>query len=170
MNSEKINLDLEKVKTSFFSIALISPDIPQNTGNIARLCLATNCQLVLVRPLGFRLTDSQLQRAGMDYWEKLDPLILDSLEEFFAWAKGKRCFFLSAKGTRSHFSPQYRRGDVFCLGAESSGLPPDTMALGEGAESLIRIPMIEGVRCLNVASSAAVIVYEGLRQILFKSE
>ncbi len=147
-------------------IVLIQPDIPQNTGNIARLCMAVNAQLVLVRPLGFRLTDSSLLRAGMDYWKELAPLLLDDLEEFYSWAENKRLFFLSAHGDKCYSSQNFKKGDVLVFGSESKGLPKDLYKWAEEKELLITLPMVKEARCLNIASSASAVVYEALKQIL----
>lgn len=149
----------------WLTVALVEPDIPQNTGNIARLCLATGCRLVLVRPLGFRLTDPHLLRAGMDYWKRLAPLVLDDLPAFREWAGGRRLFGLSSRGTRSYAETTYLPGDVLCFGSESEGLPPAFRTMVPGPDRLLTIPMVPDVRCLNVASSAAIVVYEAVRQL-----
>ena len=146
-------------------VVMVMPDIPQNTGNIARLCLATGSQLVLVRPLGFRLSDSQLQRAGMDYWKKLQPLILNDLDEFFSWSRDKNVYCLSAHGKKNYAQISYRQSDAFCFGSESSGLPRIITDQSETLGKLLTLPMIKDVRCLNVSSAVSIVVYEALRQI-----
>lgn len=143
-------------------IALIHPDIPQNTGNIARLSAVSGCGLVLVRPLGFRLTDRFLERSGMDYWNRVTRLILDSTEDFEVWASSKRVFCLSSKATSSIYDTVFQSGDVLCLGSESHGLPREFV---ERYQQTIKIPMISGERCLNVATAAGIAVFEALRQI-----
>ncbi|MFZ2958710.1 MAG: tRNA (cytidine(34)-2'-O)-methyltransferase [Candidatus Ozemobacteraceae bacterium] len=148
-----------------FSVVLVMPDIPQNAGNIGRLCLATGCELVLVRPLGFRLTDAFLLRSGMDYWKRLSPVVLDDLDTFVSWLKGRRSWFLSAHGERNYAQVAYQKGDVFCFGSESSGFPEEILSLAKTQKALITLPMVPGVRCLNVSSAAAAMVYEGIRQI-----
>ncbi|MBF0500316.1 MAG: tRNA (cytidine(34)-2'-O)-methyltransferase [Candidatus Riflebacteria bacterium] len=148
-----------------FSVALLMPDIPQNTGNIGRLCLASGCELVMVRPLGFRLTDSLLLRSGMDYWRKLNPVILDDLEEFQIWAENRRVWYMSAHGKRNYAEISYQQHDVFCFGSEASGLPCKTMENASANDTLVTLPMVPQARCLNVSSAAAIIVYEGLRQL-----
>lgn len=153
------------IRNNSVSVVLIEPDIPQNTGNIARLCYATGCELVLVRPLGFRLTDTSLQRAGMDYWKNLDPVILDDLEDFLVWAAGRRVFYLSAHGAHNYAAIKYQAGDVLVFGSESSGLPASLVAAGKASNRLITLPMVEPARCINVSSAAAATVYEALRQI-----
>lgn len=147
------------------SVVLIEPDIPQNTGNIARLCYATDCQLVLVRPFGFRLTDTALQRAGMDYWKSLEPLILDDVDEYLVWAEKRRVYYLSAHATRNYAEISYQPGDALVFGSESSGLPTPLLTAGKATNSLITIPMLKTARCLNVSSAAAAAVCEALRQV-----
>ncbi|HEY9070475.1 MAG TPA: tRNA (cytidine(34)-2'-O)-methyltransferase [Candidatus Ozemobacteraceae bacterium] len=146
-------------------VALVMPDIPQNTGNIARLCRATGAQLVLVRPLGFRLTDTQLERAGMDYWKQLSPLILDDLDAFETWAADKRVWYLSAHGTRLWAEVAWKPGDVLVFGSESEGLPRRVLEAASIADRLVTLPMLKGTRCINVSAAAAAVVYEALRQI-----
>lgn len=147
------------------SVVLIEPDIPQNTGNIARLCMATNCELVLVRPFGFRLTDAGLQRAGMDYWKLLNPVILNDIDEFFEWSNNKRLFFLSAHGNNCYSTIEYKENDVLVFGSESSGLPLKVLKWAQEHNSLITLPMVQNARCINVSSSVSASVYEALKQI-----
>ncbi len=146
-------------------VALVMPDIPQNTGNIARLCMATGSELVLVRPLGFRLTDAQLLRAGMDYWKQLSPLVLDDLDAFDQWAADKRVWYLSAHGTRLWAEVAWQPGDVLVFGSEAEGLPRDVYERAKDAGRLVTLPMIEGARCINVSAAASAVVFEALRQI-----
>ena len=146
-------------------VALICPEIPQNTGNIARLCRATGAKLVLVRPLGFRLTDSGLQRAGMDYWKELNPLILDDTEDFLEWLEDKTAYFLTAHGNKNYAQVSYKSGDVLVFGSESSGLTEDVQAEADKRETKVTLPMIKDARCINVSSSVSATVYEALRQI-----
>lgn len=147
------------------TVVLLQPDIPQNTGNIARLCFATGCRLVLVRPLGFRLTDAGLERAGMDYWKALEPLILDDLEDYLEWSRGKTLYYLSAHATKNYACASFRPGDVLVFGSESSGLPTQLTQKIDISPQLITLPMVPQARCINVSSSAAAVVYEALRQI-----
>ncbi|MBF0410489.1 MAG: tRNA (cytidine(34)-2'-O)-methyltransferase [Candidatus Riflebacteria bacterium] len=156
-------MDEKNDNTSNFSIVLLMPDIPQNTGNIGRLCYVTGSRLVLVRPFGFRLTDAQLLRAGMDYWKKLDLLILNDMAEFYDWIDKKRVFFLSSKGNQSYAQVKYETGDVFCFGSESAGFPEEIYQTAETSR-LIKIPMISDARCLNVSTSTGIVLYEALRQ------
>jgi tRNA (cytidine/uridine-2'-O-)-methyltransferase len=147
------------------AVALLQPDIPQNAGNIARLCAATGTDLLLVRPLGFRLTDAQIRRAGMDYWEKARSRVFDDLADFLAWEPGRRRWYLSAHGTTSYARISYQQGDILCFGSESAGFPGEVLDAAKQQGTLITLPMIEGIRCLNVSSAAAATVYEALRQI-----
>lgn len=148
-----------------FWVALMHPDIPQNAGNIGRTCVAAGGGLILVRPLGFRLTDALLKRAGMDYWEKLQPIILDSDADFSAWCCRRRVWWLSVRGAVDYDRIEYQRGDVFVLGSETQGLPEQMRAEAESAGRLLRIPMAGEARCLNQASAAAVVVFEACRQL-----
>lgn len=146
-------------------VALVMPDIPQNTGNIARLCMATGSELILVRPLGFRLTDTQLLRAGMDYWKQLSPLVLDDLDAFESWAADKRVWYLSAHGTHLWAEVAWKPGDVLVFGSEAEGLPGPLHEKARAAGRLVTLPMMEGARCINVSAAASAVVYEALRQI-----
>ncbi len=147
------------------SVVLIQPDIPQNTGNIARLCRATGSELVLVRPFGFRLTDQGLQRAGMDYWKELNPTILDDVDEFFEWANNRNVYFLSCHGDNLYSEIKYKAGDALVFGSESSGLPKEVLEWAKNRNAIVTLPMIKDARCINVSSSVAAAVYEALRQI-----
>jgi tRNA (cytidine/uridine-2'-O-)-methyltransferase len=150
-----------------FHVALLEPEIAGNAGNIARTCLATGSRLHLIRPLGFRLDDHSLKRAGMDYWHEVDVVIHDSyvnFQEFFwpAFEKG-RVFSFTTKATQIYSEIQYQDGDVLLFGPESRGLPESIRK----ATQQVRIPMQEGTRSLNVSVSVAVGVYEGWRQLRF---
>lgn len=147
------------------TIVLIQPDIPQNTGNIARLCYSTGAKLLLVRPLGFRLTDAALERAGMDYWKSLNPEILDDLEEYENWVKDKNVYYLSAHAHKNYAQVGFKQGDILVFGSESSGLPKEIINDKKNHEKMISLPMVADARCINVSSSAAAVVYEAMRQI-----
>ncbi|NLM16593.1 MAG: tRNA (cytidine(34)-2'-O)-methyltransferase [Candidatus Riflebacteria bacterium] len=156
---------LHRLSEPRFYIVLIWPDIPQNTGNIARLAYATGCSLVLVRPFGFRLTDKSLERAGMDYWKKLSPIILDDLDDFFSWISNKKCYFFSAHSNNLYTEVNFKLGDVMVFGSESSGLPPEVIEYAKNSNLDLTLPMIKEARCINLSSAAAVAVYEGVRQL-----
>ena len=146
------------------NIVLVEPEIPQNTGNIARTCAATGASLHLVRPLGFTITDKHLKRAGLDYWDKLNIYYYDSiyevLEKFY---NGKNFHFFSTKSQYTHTQITYADGDFLVFGKESRGLPEPL--LKEHYSECVRIPMIGDLRSLNLSNSVAVGVYEAIRQI-----
>lgn len=143
-------------------VALIAPEIPPNTGNVARLCAATQTPLHLVKPLGFHLDDRHLKRSGLDYWPHVDLRLHDSLDDFFASVPAERCYFVSTKGRHQYTDVRYQPTDVLVFGNEGSGLPPALLAAH--AERTITIPMPGPVRSLNLATAVAIVVYEALRQ------
>jgi tRNA (cytidine/uridine-2'-O-)-methyltransferase len=148
-----------------FNIVLYEPEIPQNTGNIARLCAATGCRLHLVGPLGFSLQDRYLKRAGLDYWHLVEVIYYDSFEEVRKKYPGARFFYLSTKGKKHYDSFSYRQGDFFVFGSETKGLPEQLILAN--LDFCLRIPMVKGARSLNLANSVAIVVYEALRQQKF---
>ena len=149
------------------NIVLHQPEIPSNTGNIARTCLATGSRLHLVKPLGFSIDDRQLKRAGLDYWHEVDVRLWESLEELFAATvetRGRR-FFFTTKSGRPYYSAKFTPGDWFFFGRETKGLPEHL--LEENAARCVTIPMIpitKGTRSLNLAVSVGVAVFEARRQ------
>lgn len=147
------------------NIVLLAPEIHQNTGNIARTCAATGSALHLIRPLGFEITDKALRRAGLDYWYALDVSIYDSLEAFFEKASPERFWLFSTKAPRRYTDVSYRDGDYLFFGRESAGLPEPFLEAHR--ERCVKIPMDAGARSLNLSNSAAVAVYEALRQLDF---
>ena len=150
-------------------IVLFQPQIPQNTGNIARTCAATNSPLHIIRPMAFPIDDRKMKRAGLDYWDKLDVRFYDSLEEFMEAARDGQVHLVSkfANQTYSYVSYQDGKSHYFLFGREDKGLPEDFMRQHE--EKTIRIPMNdEHVRSLNVSNTVCMIVYEALRQQGFK--
>ncbi|MHA6488854.1 tRNA (uridine(34)/cytosine(34)/5-carboxymethylaminomethyluridine(34)-2'-O)-methyltransferase TrmL [Bacillus cabrialesii] len=146
-------------------VVLYQPEIPANTGNIARTCAATNTTLHLIRPLGFSTDDKMLKRAGLDYWEFVNVVYHDSLEELFeAYQKGQ-FFFITKFGQQPHTSFDYTELDedyFFVFGRETSGLPKDLIQ--NNMDRCLRLPMTEHVRSLNLSNTAAILVYEALRQ------
>ena len=145
-------------------VALWEPEIPPNTGNIARLCAATGATLHLIGRLGFRLDDRSLRRAGLDYWHEVDYRRHATLEDFEAFAGDARVFALSARATLPYTQVQYRAGDCLLFGGESHGLPPGV--LQRAPERALCIPMPAGrVRSLNLATAVGIVVYEALRQL-----
>ncbi|MCI3984366.1 MULTISPECIES: tRNA (uridine(34)/cytosine(34)/5-carboxymethylaminomethyluridine(34)-2'-O)-methyltransferase TrmL [Bacillus] len=146
-------------------VVLYQPEIPANTGNIARTCAATNTTLHLIRPLGFSTDDKMLKRAGLDYWEFVNVVYHDSLEELFeAYQKGQ-FFFITKFGEQPHTSFDYTDLDedyFFVFGRETSGLPKELIQ--NNMDRCLRLPMTEHVRSLNLSNTAAILVYEALRQ------
>lgn len=143
------------------NIVLVEPEIPQNTGNIARTCAATGARLHLVGPMGFQIDDRKLKRAGLDYWHLLDIAYYDSLEDFFAKNSGP-FFYFSTKARRVHSDVSYPDGAYLVFGKETRGLPE--RLLHDHPDDCVRIPMISEARSLNLSNSVAVGVFEVLRQ------
>lgn len=142
-------------------IILVHPQIPQNAGNIARTCAVTGTQLILVKPLGFSLAKRHLIRAGLDYWDQLDVEVIDDLIPYLENAEGNFYFF-SSKATSSYVEASYRSDAILIFGSETSGLPP--LFHTRWPDRFLTIPMKYGARCLNLANSAAIVLYEALRQ------
>lgn len=145
-----------------FNIVLIEPEIPQNTGNIARTCAVTNSRLHLVGPLGFSVDDRYLKRAGLDYWNLLDIRMYDNAQTFFEQNKGADMFFATKKSDCCYTDVTYPDNAYLVFGKETKGLSNDI--LQKYNDRLIRIPMIDGARCLNLSNSVAVVLYEAFRQ------
>lgn len=144
------------------NIVLVEPEIPQNTGNIARTCAVTNSGLHLVRPLGFSTDDKYLKRAGLDYWHMLDIHYYDDFESFLEERKDCRMFFASTKSPIRYDKADYKKGDYIVFGKETAGLPESF--LKEELDNTVRIPMVGGARSLNLSNSVSIILYEALRQ------
>ncbi len=143
------------------NIVLVEPQIPQNTGNIARTCAVTGARLHLVRPMGFEPTDKQLKRAGLDYWRYLDITYYDGIADFLAKANGQ-CFFFSTKALNRYTDVKYPDECYIVFGREDAGLPEDL--LFRNKERCVRIPMMPTLRSLNLSNSVAIAAYEILRQ------
>lgn len=143
------------------NIVLVEPQIPQNTGNIARTCAVTGARLHLVGPMGFRVDDAKLRRAGLDYWHLLDITYYSNLDDFFARNSGP-CFYFTSKGPRRHTEAEYPDNCYLLFGREDAGLPEELLLAHQ--EQCVRMPMRQGVRCLNLSNAVAVGVYEVLRQ------
>lgn len=146
-------------------IVLVEPEIPQNTGNIARTCAATGCVLHLVEPLGFSIDDKKLKRAGLDYWHLLDIRYYKGLDAFFEANAGANYFYLTTKAPRSYHEATYQDGDFLLFGKETKGLPESLLIANP--ERCVRIPMREGARSLNLSNAVAVTAFEALRQTQF---
>ena len=147
------------------NIVLVNPEIPQNTGNIARTCAATGAVLHLVEPLGFSLSDKYLKRAGLDYWHLMTYHRYSSLEDFFRQHEGARMHFASTKAPRGYHEVEYRDGDFLVFGCETRGLPENL--LKRVYDRCVRIPMRPEARSLNLSNSVAILLYEALRQTDF---
>ena len=143
-------------------VVLYQPEIPQNTGNIARTCAVTGTSLHLIRPLGFSLEEKHLKRAGLDYWQHLDLHVHESLEELWNLYPDRNFYYISTRGKKIYASVCFGPDDFIVFGRETAGLP--ARLLEAKGEHTLRIPMGEGLRSLNLANSVALVLYEALRQ------
>jgi tRNA (cytidine/uridine-2'-O-)-methyltransferase len=146
-------------------IVLVEPEIPGNTGNISRLCAATGCELHLVKPLGFSVDDRYLKRAGLDYWHLVKIHYHDNFQQVMELYQDRSFYFNTTKAARLHTDVQYQPGDMLVFGKETAGLPE--WILDTNRNNCIRIPMVEDARSLNLSNAAAIVAYEGLRQLQF---
>ena len=146
------------------NIVMVEPEIPQNTGNVARTCAATGARLHLVGPMGFNIDDRKLKRAGLDYWHLLDITYYASLDEFFAKNQGE-FFFFSTKAVHKHTDVRYPDNCYLFFGKETKGLPEDFLAAHYNC--CVRIPMCSEARSLNLSNAVAITTYEALRQLSF---
>lgn len=144
------------------NIVLLEPEIPQNTGNIARTCAATGASLHLIRPLGFEIDDRKLKRAGLDYWNELDITYYDGLEDFYNQHKDACVYYFSTKAPRAYTEITYGEKVYLMFGKETRGLPEELLV--ENKDKCVRIPMRDKLRSLNLSNSVAIAVYEVLRQ------
>jgi tRNA (cytidine/uridine-2'-O-)-methyltransferase len=146
-----------------FNVVLVEPEIPPNTGNIGRLCLATGSTLHLVKPLGFSIDDRTLKRAGLDYWQEVDVQMWDSFEQLHEARKGNaRFFFLTTKSKRVYYDVDFQAGDFLVFGRETKGLPEPLLAAHP--DELLTIPM-RGTRSLNLATAVGIVLFEAVRQL-----
>lgn len=150
------------MKILILNIVLVEPEIPQNTGNIARTCAATGARLHIIRPMGFVIDDKKLKRAGLDYWWLLDITYYDGLSDFFAKNQDADCYFFSTKAKRIYTDVNYEDNCYLFFGKETKGLPEQL--LHDNYKNTVRIPMIGDARSLNLSNSVAIGVYEVLRQ------
>jgi len=148
------------------NLVLVEPEIPQNTGNIARTCAATGCKLHIVKPMGFTIDDKKLKRAGLDYWHLLGIQYYENLDDFFEKNKDGRFFYSTTKGVNTYSDVAYKDGDYILFGKETKGLPEEL--LFKNKENCIRIPMIDEARSLNLSNAVAIVAYEALRQTGFE--
>ncbi len=149
------------------NIVLFQPEIPQNTGNIGRTCVATDTTLHLIEPLGFRLDEKSLKRAGMDYWSQLDVRRYMNYEEFLEKNPNAKIWFATTKAKHCYCEVSFGKDDFIMFGKESAGIPEEILV--ENEETCIRIPMLEKIRSLNLSNSVAIVLYEALRQNNFDS-
>ena len=149
-----------------YNVVLVEPEIPQNTGNIARTCAVTNTKLHIVKPMGFEITDAKLKRAGLDYWHFLGVKYYENIDEFFEINKDGRFFFSTTKAVNNYCDVKFCDNDFILFGKETKGL--DEALLKANKEHCIRIPMIDEARSLNLSNSVAVVLYEALRQQNFE--
>ncbi len=148
------------------NIVLHEPEIPHNTGNIGRTCVATGTALHLIRPLGFSLDDRNLKRAGLDYWPHLRLYLYDSFEDFLQKNPGARIFMATTKAHQTYAEVQYGPDDFIMFGKETAGIPEEILVDYES--TCIRIPMNESIRSLNLSNAVAIVLYEALRQQDFR--
>lgn len=150
-------------RTPLFHVVLHEPEIPNNTGNIGRTCVATGCRLHLIHPLGFDTSEKACRRAGLDYWPRLDHAEHASWEAYLASARPERLWLFTARADTCAFDARFEAGDHLVFGKESSGLPE--RLLRRYADRLLALPMAPGERSLNVATAVCAVVYEGIRQL-----
>lgn len=148
------------------NIVLHQPEIPQNTGNIGRTCVATGSSLHLIRPLGFMINDKTLRRAGMDYWKYLDVHYYDNFEDFVEKNNNPTIYMATTKARKTYCDVEYKNDDFIMFGSEGSGIPEEILL--KYKETSVRIPMLEEYRSLNLSNSAAIVLYEALRQQNFQ--
>lgn len=147
------------------NIVLLEPEIPANTGNIGRTCVATGTRLHLIEPLGFRLNEKAIRRAGMDYWKDLDVTTYINYEDFLERNPGAKIYMATTKGKKTYTEVSYEPDCYLMFGKESAGIPEEILV--EHQETAIRIPMIGDIRSLNLSNSVAIVLYEALRQNQF---
>ena len=148
------------------NIVLHEPEIPGNTGNIGRTCVATNTALHLIKPLGFEITDKTVKRAGMDYWQHLALYVYEDFNDFISKNPNARIYMATTKARKAYTEVEYKEDDFIMFGRESAGIPEEILVKYE--ETSIRIPMVGETRSLNLSSSAAIVLYEALRQLDFE--
>ncbi len=147
------------------NIVLLEPEMPANTGNIGRTCVATGVRLHLIEPLGFRLNDKMLKRAGLDYWDKLDVTIYDDYNDFLNKNPGAKVYMATTKSKQKYTDVSYEEDAYIMFGKESAGIPEEILL--DNKDTCIRIPMVKDERSLNLSNSVAIVLYEALRQLDF---
>lgn len=144
------------------NIVLHEPEMPANTGNIGRTCVAAGARLHLIEPLGFRINEKELKRAGLDYWDKLDVTIYDNYDDFIMKNPDSVIYMATTKALHTYCDVRYERDCYIMFGRESAGIPEDILV--RHPDTVIRIPMLEGIRSLNLSNAVAIVLYEALRQ------
>lgn len=144
------------------NIVLYEPEMPANTGNIGRTCVATNTKLHLIEPLGFQLSEKMVKRAGLDYWDKLDVTVYDDFHDFLEKNPGAKIYMATTKAHQTYTEVSYEPDCFIMFGKESAGIPEEILV--EHEETCVRIPMWGDIRSLNLSNSVAVVLYEALRQ------
>lgn len=149
---------------SLFRVVLVEPEIPQNTGNIGRTCVGTNCELHLIQPMSFEVNDTNLKRAGLDYWQHLTWKVHKSYQDWFSQVEDpSRVFYFTTKVPKTYYEIKFQKGDWLVFGKETKGLPPEI--INAHPNQAVTIPQPGNVRSLNLATAVAISVYEGYRQI-----
>lgn len=148
------------------NIVLLEPEMPANTGNIGRTCVATGTKLHLIEPLGFRLTDKNIKKAGLDYWKDLDVTVYMNFEDFLIRNKEAKIYMATTKAKQTYVDVSYEPDSYIMFGKESAGIPEEILM--EYKETCIRVPMIEETRSINLSNSVSIILYEALRQNQFE--
>lgn len=151
-----------KKEPTMMNIVLLEPEIPANTGNIGRTCVATGTRLHLIEPLGFKLGEKEIKRAGLDYWDKLDVTVYKNFQEFLEKNPNAKLYMATTKAKHVHSDMEYDENAYIMFGKESAGIPEEILL--EYKETAIRIPMIGDIRSLNLSNSVAIVLYEALRQ------
>ena len=144
------------------NIVLFEPEMPMNTGNIGRTCVATNTRLHLIEPLGFKLNEKAVKRAGLDYWDKLDVTVYSDFQDFLDRNPGAKIYMATTKAPKTYTEVEYEPDCYIMFGKESAGIPEEILM--KHKENCIRIPMINDIRSLNLSNSVAIVLYEALRQ------
>ncbi len=154
---------------TLFKIVLVEPEIPQNTGNIGRTCVGVNCELHIVGPMSFEINDTQLKRAGLDYWQYLKWFYYPSMDDWYkAVENPDRVFYFTTKVSKTFYEIDYQAGDWLVFGKETKGLPPEI--INKNKDQAVTIPQIGPVRSLNLATAVAISIYEGYRQVHFHAQ
>lgn len=144
------------------NIVLLEPEMPANTGNIGRTCVATNSRLYLIEPLGFKLNEKMLKRAGLDYWDKLDVTVYSDYQDFLDKNPGAKIYMATTKAHKVYTEPEYEPDCYIMFGKESAGIPEEILL--DNQENCVRIPMWGDIRSLNLSNSVSIVLYEALRQ------